>query len=80
VRLTKDEIGICLPDIKMDNCTNIPDFYAQGQKSYLVNGVPTSGWFSVDYNGTELEQVTRMCYHIVLKIFSKMQESCTSFH
>lgn len=58
VRLTKDEIGICLPDIKMDNCTNIPDFYAQGQKSYLVNGVPTSGWFSVDYNGTELEQVT----------------------
>lgn len=58
VRLTKDEIGICLPDIKMDNCTNIPDFYAQGQKSYLVNGVPTSGWFSVDYNGTELGQVT----------------------
>ncbi|CAD6260564.1 unnamed protein product [Miscanthus lutarioriparius] len=60
VRLTKDEIGICLPDIKMDNCTNIPDFYAQGQKSYLVNGVPTSGWFSVDYNGTELGQVTLM--------------------
>ena len=59
VRLTKDEIGICLPDIRMDNCTNIPDFYAQGQKSYLVNGVPTSGWFSVDYNGTELGQVTR---------------------
>ncbi|CAD6263397.1 unnamed protein product [Miscanthus lutarioriparius] len=58
VRLTKDEIGICLPDIKMDNCTNIPDFYAQGQKRYLVNGVPTSGWFSVDYNGTELGQVT----------------------
>ncbi|RLM64643.1 glycerophosphodiester phosphodiesterase GDPDL3-like [Panicum miliaceum] len=58
VRLTKDELGICLPDIKMDNCTNIAYIYAQGQKSYLVNGVPTSGWFSVDYNITELGQVT----------------------
>ncbi|RCV34072.1 hypothetical protein SETIT_7G133500v2 [Setaria italica] len=58
VRLTKDEVGLCLPDIKMDNCTNIADIYAQGQKSYLVNGVPTSGWFSVDYNNTELGQVS----------------------
>ncbi|WVZ86066.1 hypothetical protein U9M48_032907 [Paspalum notatum var. saurae] len=58
VRLTKDGIGICLPDIKMDNCTDVSDFFAQGQKSYLVNGVPTTGWFSVDYNGTELGQVS----------------------
>ncbi|RLM73435.1 glycerophosphodiester phosphodiesterase GDPDL3-like [Panicum miliaceum] len=58
VRLTKDELGICLPDIKMDNCTDVAGIYAQGQKSYLVNGVPTSGWFSVDYNITELERVT----------------------
>ncbi|XP_006652401.1 glycerophosphodiester phosphodiesterase GDPDL4-like [Oryza brachyantha] len=58
VRLTKDGLGICLPDIKMDNCTNIPDFYQQGSKSYLVNGVSTAGWFSVDYNGTELGQVS----------------------
>ena len=39
VRLTKDELGICLPDIKMDNCTDIADIYAQGQKtvlSYLI--------------------------------------------
>ncbi|KAG8064844.1 hypothetical protein GUJ93_ZPchr0004g39361 [Zizania palustris] len=42
----------------MDNCTNIPDFYGQGRKSYLVNGVWTAGWFSVDYNGTELSQVS----------------------
>jgi glycerophosphoryl diester phosphodiesterase len=63
VRLTKDGLGICLPDIKMDNCTNIPDFYQQGRKSYLVNGVSTAGWFSVDYNGTELGQVSCKCYH-----------------
>ncbi|KAL5214491.1 hypothetical protein ABZP36_003643 [Zizania latifolia] len=58
VRLTKDGLGICLPSIKMDNCTNIPDFYGQGSKSYLVNGVSMAGWFSVDYNGTELSQVS----------------------
>ncbi|CAL5026941.1 unnamed protein product [Urochloa decumbens] len=60
VRLTKDEVGICLPDIKMDICTNIESIYPQGQKSYLVNGVPTSGWFSVDYNNTDLDQVSLM--------------------
>ncbi|KAM3367999.1 hypothetical protein ACQJBY_016516 [Aegilops geniculata] len=58
VRLTKDGLGVCLPDIKMDNCTNIPDFYPKGKKSYLVNGVSTTGWFSVDYNGAELSQVS----------------------
>lgn len=58
VRLTKDGLGVCLPDIKMDNCTNIADFYADGKKSYLVNGESMTGWFSVDYNGTELSQVS----------------------
>ena len=61
VRLTKDGLGVCLPEIKMDNCTNIPDFYPKGKKSYLVNGVSTTGWFSVDYNGTELSQVSCKC-------------------
>ncbi|KAF8703422.1 hypothetical protein HU200_032226 [Digitaria exilis] len=60
VRLTKDDVGICLPNIKMDTCTDISDVYKQGQKRYLVNDVPTSGWFSVDYSITELDQVTLM--------------------
>jgi hypothetical protein len=68
VRLTKDGLGVCLPDIKMDNCTNIADFYAKDKKSYLVNGVSMTGWFSVDYNGTELSQVSRKCDHTVLKL------------
>ncbi|GJN02612.1 hypothetical protein PR202_ga19982 [Eleusine coracana subsp. coracana] len=58
VRLTSDGIGLCLPDIKMDNCTNIPEFFPQGNKNYSVNGVPTVGWFSVDYNGTELSKAS----------------------
>ncbi|XP_008798764.1 glycerophosphodiester phosphodiesterase GDPDL4-like isoform X2 [Phoenix dactylifera] len=31
--------------------------YPQGKKNYLVNGVPTSGWFSVDYSINDLSQV-----------------------
>ncbi|XP_020110941.1 glycerophosphodiester phosphodiesterase GDPDL4-like [Ananas comosus] len=58
VRLTKDSIGICLPDLKLDNCTNIQSFYPEGSKDYVVNGVATSGWFPVDYNSTELSQVS----------------------
>jgi hypothetical protein len=37
--------------------------------------VPTSGWFSVDYNGTELGQVTRKWYHIVLSFFSPIEDA-----
>ncbi|CAL9087218.1 unnamed protein product [Musa acuminata var. zebrina] len=58
VRLTKDGVGICLPDITLNNCTDIQYSYPQGKKSYMVNGVPTSGWFSVDYDKNELAQVT----------------------
>jgi hypothetical protein len=74
VRLTKDGLGVCLPDIKMDNCTNIPDFYPKGKKSYLVNGVSTTGWFSVDYNGTELSQVSCKCYHTVITLLEICDE------
>ncbi|KAE8780611.1 putative glycerophosphoryl diester phosphodiesterase 1 [Hordeum vulgare] len=58
VRLTKDAVGICLPDIKMDNCTTISDLFPKGKKTYRVNGVSTTGWFSVDYTGIELSNVT----------------------
>ncbi|XP_072991107.1 glycerophosphodiester phosphodiesterase GDPDL4-like [Typha latifolia] len=58
VRLTKDGVGICLPDLRLDNCTNIGLFYPQGSKNYDVNGVSTTGWFSVDYNTTELSPVS----------------------
>ncbi|CAL9110780.1 unnamed protein product [Musa textilis] len=58
VRLTKDSVGVCLPDIKLDNCTNIQDIFGKGKKTYVVNGVNTSGWFSVDYNISDLAPVT----------------------
>ncbi|XP_062222910.1 glycerophosphodiester phosphodiesterase GDPDL3 [Phragmites australis] len=57
VRLTKDGTGICLPNINMDNCTNIANVFPQGKKTYNVNGKSTAGWFSVDYNSTDLQEV-----------------------
>ncbi|KAJ6818518.1 glycerophosphodiester phosphodiesterase GDPDL4-like [Iris pallida] len=56
VQLSKDGIGFCLPDIKLDNCTTISSLFPDDKKDYLVNGVSTSGWFSVDYDSTTLSQ------------------------
>ncbi|CAD5180917.1 unnamed protein product [Musa acuminata subsp. malaccensis] len=58
VRLTKDSVGICLPDIKLDNCTTIQYYFDKGKKTYVVNGANTSGWFSVDYSISDLAPVT----------------------
>ncbi|KAG1364248.1 hypothetical protein COCNU_11G010750 [Cocos nucifera] len=58
VRLTKDGVGICLPELTINNGTNIQVVYPQGENNYLVNGVPTSGWFSVDYSMKDLSQVS----------------------
>lgn len=58
VQLTKDGIGLCLPDIKLDNCTDISQYFPDGRKSYVVNGVATTGWFSVDYDARSLANIT----------------------
>ncbi|CAA6661573.1 unnamed protein product [Spirodela intermedia] len=58
VRLTKDGFGICLPELNMDNCTDISNRYPNGAKNYTVNGVPQRGWFSVDYSLDDLYSVT----------------------
>ncbi|TVU15631.1 hypothetical protein EJB05_39161 [Eragrostis curvula] len=58
VRLSSDGRGFCLPDATMDDCTDVKQLYPQDKKSYQVNGVPTAGWFSVDYNSTDLARVS----------------------
>ncbi|KAL0904745.1 hypothetical protein M5K25_026891 [Dendrobium thyrsiflorum] len=58
VQSTKDGILLCLPDIKLDNCTNISQYFPDGKKSYVINGVPTMGWFSVDYDARSLSNIS----------------------
>ncbi|KAG2682458.1 hypothetical protein I3760_11G192600 [Carya illinoinensis] len=55
VQLTKDGAGICVPDIRLENATDISlGVYKSRSKVYLVNGALTKGWFSVDFTFSEL--------------------------
>ncbi|KAI3920437.1 hypothetical protein MKX01_000776 [Papaver californicum] len=56
VQLTKDGIGICFPDLKLDNSTNIGFVSPNTSSTYIVNGVSTKGWFSVDYDMNFLQK------------------------
>nr|KYP74963.1 putative glycerophosphoryl diester phosphodiesterase 2 [Cajanus cajan] len=58
VQLTKDGVGICFPEPKLDNATDIFIAYPRKQKDYSLNGVSTRGWFSVDYNFDQLANVS----------------------
>ncbi|KAJ0965149.1 hypothetical protein J5N97_026287 [Dioscorea zingiberensis] len=69
VRLTKDGVGICLPEIKLDNCTDIIYEYPYGKRTYSINGKNTSGWFSVDYTAKALENV-----YLVQAIYSRTEK------
>ncbi|CAN7119398.1 unnamed protein product [Brassica rapa subsp. narinosa] len=57
VQLTKDGAGICFPDLNMSNASTIEVVYPKGQKTYPVNGVPTQGWFTVDFSLKDLNKV-----------------------
>ncbi|CAD5329149.1 unnamed protein product [Arabidopsis thaliana] len=57
VQLTKDALGICFPDLTMSNSSSIEAVYPTRQKSYPVNGVPTSGWFTIDFSLKDLKDV-----------------------
>ena len=60
VQLTKDEVGICLPDLRLNNATDGANVLAKNRSSvYVVNGVHTEGLFTVDFNSKDLENVTR---------------------
>ncbi|RWR76309.1 Glycerophosphoryl diester phosphodiesterase [Cinnamomum micranthum f. kanehirae] len=57
VQLTKDGFGICAPDVKLDNCTSITLVFNGRKMTYLVDGVPTEGYFSMDFTLKELSNV-----------------------
>ncbi|CAB4278109.1 unnamed protein product [Prunus armeniaca] len=57
VQLTKDAAGICFPDLLLNNNSDIEGVFAKKDKTYLVNGVSTQGWFTVDYTLNDLANV-----------------------
>ncbi|KAK4745791.1 hypothetical protein SAY87_012103 [Trapa incisa] len=57
VQLTKDGVGICSPYLTLQNSTNIGDTFSNKENSYVVNGVTTKGWFSIDFTLNDLANV-----------------------
>ncbi|XP_004491450.1 glycerophosphodiester phosphodiesterase GDPDL3-like [Cicer arietinum] len=57
VQLTKDEVGICLPNVILDNSTFISYIFPNKSTTYNVNNVPTNGYFSLDYTLKDLSNV-----------------------
>ncbi|KAH0736616.1 hypothetical protein KY285_012323 [Solanum tuberosum] len=64
VQLTKDGVGICFPDLKLDNASDIDVHYKNNKSEYLVNRVLIQGWFSVDFNFNDLAPVTYCFAHL----------------
>ncbi|KAE8734931.1 Glycerophosphodiester phosphodiesterase protein kinase domain-containing GDPDL2 [Hibiscus syriacus] len=57
VQLTKDGAGICFPDLRLDNNSNIASVFNDKPTTYVVNGVSTKGLFSIDYTLKDLGNV-----------------------
>ncbi|KAJ0885423.1 putative glycerophosphodiester phosphodiesterase [Helianthus annuus] len=54
LQLTKDNLGICLPDIKLDNCTDAATKFPKQQRKYNINGRDVDGWFPLDLTIDEI--------------------------
>ncbi|XP_010483370.1 PREDICTED: glycerophosphodiester phosphodiesterase GDPDL7 [Camelina sativa] len=50
LQMTKDGVGLCLSDIRLDNATTISTLFPKAQKTYKVNGQDLKGWFVIDYD------------------------------
>ncbi|KVH99195.1 Glycerophosphoryl diester phosphodiesterase [Cynara cardunculus var. scolymus] len=57
VQLTSDSFGICVPNLNLENGTTISSVFDKRKNTYPVNGVPTTGWFPVDFSIDELDKV-----------------------
>ncbi|KAJ6857376.1 glycerophosphodiester phosphodiesterase GDPDL6-like [Populus alba x Populus x berolinensis] len=54
LQLTKDGVGICQGDIRLDNTTNIAMVFEKGSKTRKVNGQDITGWFAIDFTADQL--------------------------
>ncbi|XP_020553824.1 glycerophosphodiester phosphodiesterase GDPDL3-like isoform X3 [Sesamum indicum] len=57
VQLTKDGAGICFPDIRLQNASDIKYVYGNKSNTYTIDGKQEQGWFSVDFTLKDLKLV-----------------------
>ncbi|XP_074381883.1 glycerophosphodiester phosphodiesterase GDPDL3-like isoform X2 [Apium graveolens] len=58
VQLTSDGVGICFRELTLDSDSDISNVFNNSKKSYIVNGVSTTGWFSVDFTLSALSNIS----------------------
>ncbi|KAI3714995.1 hypothetical protein L6452_21958 [Arctium lappa] len=64
LQLTKDNLGVCLADMKLNNCTNAPMAFPKQQRRYSVNGHDIDGWFPIDFTMDEIMKDIRLMQNI----------------
>ncbi|KAJ9557910.1 hypothetical protein OSB04_012524 [Centaurea solstitialis] len=64
LQLTKDNLGVCLADIKLNNCTNAPDKFPKQKRRYSINGHDIDGWFPIDLTIDEIIKEVRLMQNI----------------
>ncbi|OWM72820.1 hypothetical protein CDL15_Pgr021126 [Punica granatum] len=65
LQLTKDGMGICQPEVTLDDTTNIAMVFPSNKKTYIVNGKPVQGWFAVDYTFDQLYNNVTLAQNIL---------------
>ncbi|CAA0833623.1 Glycerophosphodiester phosphodiesterase GDPDL4 [Striga hermonthica] len=58
VKLTRDGVGICFPSIMLQNASDADMKYPNRSNTYDVNGVQMEGYFTLDFDSSELANVT----------------------
>lgn len=60
LQLTKDNFGVCRTGWNLSVSTNLTNILtnASAPSTYVIQGVPQTGYFSVDFNLTQLNQTT----------------------
>jgi len=81
VQLTKDRQGICFPDIKLENATNINYAFPNRSQTYPVNGVPTTAYFAVDYTLEDLRSyvVCKFNLYYTISVIDGLTDSFLPF-
>ncbi|KAL7130874.1 hypothetical protein ABFS83_13G161400 [Erythranthe nasuta] len=69
VYLTKDGVGICFPDLRLENASNIGEVYGDKHNTYTVNGVSVEGWFALDFTLDDLSYV-----HLRRRIYARSEK------
>lgn len=62
LQISKDGGGYCLSSLNLANTTNIADLLPDGPKSYVIDGQPMQGYFTVDYTAEQLSNFSGMSF------------------